>query len=97
MFVVILCDCGFVWGLFLNLCFFNKLWCNFDIGFLKFVVWFIVDECLSKFLGVCGELNKWSVLSEGGDSGGVVGLFIFFLIGDLFDKEFLKGFENLRF
>lgn len=67
------------------------------MGFLKLCVWLMVEECLSKFFGVCGELNKCRVLRDGGDSGGVIGLLILFFIGDLLDNEFLKGFEKLRF
>ena len=95
-FAAILRDRGPIRGSLSNPRLFSKPRRNLDTGLLKSTVRFTADDRSSKLLGVCGELNKRSAPSEGGDSGGVVGSFLSLLTGDSSDKESLKGLENPR-
>lgn len=95
-FAAILRDRGPIRGSLSNPRLFSKPRRNLDTGFLKSTVRLTSDERSSKLLGVCGESNKRSAPSEGGDSGGVVGSFISLLTGDSSDKVSLKGLENPR-
>ena len=95
-FAAILRDRGPARGSLSNPRTFNKPRRSLDTGLLKSAVRFTADERSSKLLGVCGESNKRSAPSEGGDSGGVVGSFIPLLTGDSSDRESRKGLENPR-
>jgi len=95
-FAAILRDRGPVRGSLSNPRPFSKPRRNLETGLLKSAVRFTADERSSKLLGVCGESNKRSAPSEGGDSGGVLGSFISLLTGDSSEKESLKGLENPR-
>lgn len=65
---------------------------NLDTGLLKSIVRFTADERSRRLFGVCGESNRRSAPSEGGDRGGVVGMSL--LTGDSSDIKSLKGLEN---
>lgn len=95
-FAAILRDRGPIRGSLSNPRPFSRPRRNLDTGLLKSTVRFTADERSSKLLGVCGESNKRSAPSEGGDSGGVVGPFISLLTGDSSEKESLKGLEKPR-